>query len=175
MAAQATVSISLEEGGALIASLWRAVDGGDGMISAVPGLVQRVLRTGVWKERSYKGKIYRHERFIDFITTKPLAGCGWKPDKVERLIKDDPNTIAMWEEAMKIGQGHRSDIVDNVNEVQGRSTGNSLRYTLARLKRERSDLFARVRSKELSANAAAIKAGFRKKPVRHCPKCGHEW
>jgi hypothetical protein len=36
-------------------------------------------------------------------------------------------------------------------------------HTLTRLKRERRDLFARVVKKELSAYAAAIEAGFRKK------------
>ena len=33
----------------------------------------------------------------------------------------------------------------------------------------------RVIARELSANAAAIGAGFRKKPIKHCPNCGHEW
>jgi hypothetical protein len=35
-------------------------------------------------------------------------------------------------------------------------------YTLSRLRRERPDLFDRVKAKELSANAAAIEAGWRK-------------
>jgi hypothetical protein len=48
-------------------------------------------------------------------------------------------------------------------------------YILARLDRDRPDLAARVRAHELSANAAAIEAGFRKKPKRRCPECGHEW
>jgi hypothetical protein len=38
-------------------------------------------------------------------------------------------------------------------------------YTLARLHRDRPDLANRVESGELSANAAAIEAGFRKKPT----------
>jgi hypothetical protein len=42
--------------------------------------------------------------------------------------------------------------------------GNRRDYTLTRLKRARPDLFARVTRQELSANAAAIEAGFRKKP-----------
>jgi hypothetical protein len=46
-----------------------------------------------------------------------------------------------------------------------RRTGNSRAYTLDRLKRERPDLFERVARKELSANAAAIEAGFRR--ARH--------
>ena len=53
--------------------------------------------------------------------------------------------------------------------------GTSRAYVLARLKRDRPDLAQRVIDAELSANAAAIEAGFRKKPVRRCPNCGHEW
>jgi hypothetical protein len=49
-------------------------------------------------------------------------------------------------------------------------------HWLARLDRDqRDELAAKVRAGEMSANAAAIEAGFRKKPVKCCPKCGHEW
>jgi hypothetical protein len=41
--------------------------------------------------------------------------------------------------------------------------GTNTAYTLARLDRDRPDLAAQVRAGELSANAAAIKAGWRKK------------
>jgi hypothetical protein len=40
--------------------------------------------------------------------------------------------------------------------------GTSKSYTLNRLRREHSELFERVVAGELSANAAAIEAGFRK-------------
>lgn len=42
--------------------------------------------------------------------------------------------------------------------------GTSRAYTLTRLESERPDLYERVCRKELSANAAAIEAGFRKPP-----------
>jgi hypothetical protein len=41
--------------------------------------------------------------------------------------------------------------------------GNRRAYTLDRLKRNNPELFAKVVNGELSANAAAIEAGFRKK------------
>jgi hypothetical protein len=50
---------------------------------------------------------------------------------------------------------------DNVTSIKER--GNTAAYTLARLKRDRPDLAERVVAGELSANAAAIEAGFRKK------------
>jgi hypothetical protein len=45
----------------------------------------------------------------------------------------------------------------------------------AALERDHPELFAAYSHGELSANAAAIAAGFRKKPVKRCPKCGHEF
>ena len=44
--------------------------------------------------------------------------------------------------------------------------GTSKAYTVSRLKRDRPDLFEKVVAGELSANKAAIEAGFRRKPER---------
>lgn len=127
-------------------------------LGAVSGLVRRVIETEAWRSRVHRGKTYEHKRFIDFIVAKPLAGCGWEPDKVEALIKDDPETLALWREATVGKQGsHRSNPTMN-------DRGNA--YTVARLKRDRPDLFEQVKAKKLSANAAAIKAGHRRKPTR---------
>ena len=56
------------------------------------------------------------------------------------------------------GEGHNN--VKSSSESKG---GNSARYTLARLKRDRPDLAERVVAGTLSAHAAAIEAGFRKR------------
>jgi hypothetical protein len=45
------------------------------------------------------------------------------------------------------------------------SGGMCATYTLARLRRDRPDLAAQVEAGELSAHAAAIEAGFRRKPT----------
>ena len=44
------------------------------------------------------------------------------------------------------------------------TVGRGVTYILKRLKRDRPDLLKRVVSGELSANAAAVEAGFRKRP-----------
>ena len=62
---------------------------------------------------------------------------------------------------MRLGQGTRQDLVNNINELT-RTSGTSKSYTISRLKKHRPDLFAKVVANELSANAAAIQAGFRK-------------
>jgi hypothetical protein len=53
---------------------------------------------------------------------------------------------------------------DNVIILNKSEQGNSLAYTLSRLKRQRTDLYRRVIAGELSANKAAAHAGWRKKP-----------
>ena len=148
----------LSQNGILVEALWHAVDHAAGNLEAVPGLVRRVLETGAWRCRSYKGKTYEHARFVDFIETKPLAGCGWSPEKVVALIEDDAELLAMWRKAMVGKQGAHSD-----NITMRPERGTSLAYTLDRLQRERPDLFDRVVAKEISAHAAAIEAGFRHK------------
>lgn len=156
-------SLELTEKGALVESLWHAVDEASGNLQAVPGLIRRVLETGAWKERAQRGKVYRHNQFIDFITAKPLEGCGWPIDKVEVLIKDDPESLLLWRQAITPPKHVHHD-GDNVT-INSDGRGNSRSYTLDRLSRERPDLFEQVKAGELTANAAAIKAGFRKKPT----------
>lgn len=160
----------------LVEALWSAVNTSAGSLGNVAPLVKRVLETNAWKERMVPelGKDpIRFERFIDFIKEPPLKGCGWNKDEVEALIKDDVKTLAMWRDAITPPHGGKHDSKSDNITLDGRGTSRS--YTVARLKRDKPELFKRVVAKEMSANAAAIKAGFRKKPVKRCPKCGHEW
>jgi len=55
--------------------------------------------------------------------------------------------------------------VDNINLNNEPKGGTGKTYTLRRLARDRPDLLAKVEAGELSAHAAAIEAGFRKKPT----------
>jgi len=45
------------------------------------------------------GKIVRHDRFVDFITP-PRVRCGWPPENVEALIKDDHKVLTLWRRAI---------------------------------------------------------------------------
>ncbi len=62
------------------------------------------------------------------------------------------------------GPGRGNKTVDIINRLQG---GTSETYTISRLKRDRPDLAERVLDEDdpLSANAAAIEAGFREKTI----------
>lgn len=150
---------SLVERGGLVESLWHAVNHGAASLVNIPGLVRRVIETEAWKERNYDGEVWRNSTFLDFIVTKPMQGCGWPPEKIEALIKDDPEILSMWRKAITPPK-HKHHDSDNVTITD---RGNSRSYTLVRLERERPDLYRKVLAKELSPNAAAIKAGFRER------------
>ena len=97
-----------------------------------------------------------------------MAGLhSWE---LKAVIQDDAEALALFREAMVDGPGQpktteAKSINDNVINTLS-SQGNSKAYTVSRLKRDRPDLFGKVVAGELSANKAAIEAGFRRKPSR---------
>lgn len=89
------------------------------------------------------------------------------PWAIEGLQKLDPQNAVSFDEAVVLGQrgGDRKSEkarADQPNNVSLKTYGNSPAYTLARLKRDRPDLADKVVKGELTANAAAIIAGFRR-------------
>ena len=92
----------------------------------------------------------------ELITSAPLDGWGEDPRKVEAVIKDDFEALAMFRIAMK-HQGERPDqptanIGDNETEVD-RVTGTSRACTISRIQREFPELFVAVRRSEMTSNA----------------------
>ncbi|MGA9240509.1 MAG: hypothetical protein WBW03_00805, partial [Silvibacterium sp.] len=77
------------------------------------------------------------------------------------LLRDDKAVLEEWREATtRLSQ---RPVKSHDNIMPFARQGTSLSYTLSRLKRKKPDLFMRVVNGELSANAAAIEAGWRKK------------
>ena len=94
-----------------------------------------------------------------------MLGDRGKRAKVEAVIKDDPEALAMFREAMKEHAGRPTkESTNNVSTIQdeGRNTehGNSRAYSIDRVKRECDEATVKqVMSGELSPNAALVKAG----------------
>ena len=151
------------ERGQVCVAAHQAILSGEQSLDVIPGLIKKIIASRAWEEREIgPGRFVKLSSFRELITAKPMNGWGENPDKIEALLRDDPEALACWREAMK-QQGKRTDFLDNIKEV-GSSSGTSRSYTVTRLKHEAPELFEQVVAGELSANAAAIKAGIRKKP-----------
>lgn len=143
-----------------------------GGLSNFPGLLRKVIVNRAWERRVNKGNVIELKNLRELITEKPIRGWGEDPKKVEAVIKDDPELLAMFREAMKEQPGTRTDLCNNVTEVEPQKTGNSKAYTCERLSKVAPELFEEVKAGRMSANAAAIAAGIRKKqkPEEVCVK-----
>jgi hypothetical protein len=150
-----------------IESLYEATGG----LRQFPSLLKKVIATRAWERRTVHGKVVELSSLRELITAKPVSGWGEDPSKVEAVIRDDPEALAAFREAMK-HQGKRTDFVDNVNEVAfGRPDGNSRAYSISRVQREcDAETVAAVMAGEMSPNAALVKAGVRENRQVYIPR-----
>jgi hypothetical protein len=160
-------------------------------LSTLPGIMVGMLRAGSWRHlvRPIDGRAFENEAIEDWILGEPWPGLHF-PDWahvygllsrsiptgqecIDLLIEAGAPDVAAVEtdfrirkdEATQRGPGgdHRTN-VDNVHGVE-RPAGNAAAAALRRLRKDRPDLLAKVKAGELSANAAAIEAGFRVKTI----------
>ena len=92
---------------------------------------------------------------------------GTSIDTIDALMNAsrDEETLRLWRKAVTRPKGiNQYTKKDNDNIMIHSKQGTSRAYILDRLERERLDLYERVRKKELSANAAAKIAGWKKDP-----------
>lgn len=143
----------------VVQALGSAISRGDQTLENIPNLLRRVIKEELWRDRviARTGERVRFEHFLDFVTTPPLEGLGTTAEQIKRLVRDDQDAERELRKAIK-HQG-RADFRNNITEVE-RGTDRS--YTLERLHRDHPELADQVAAGDLSPNAAAIKAGFRK-------------
>ena len=131
-------------------------------LKELPETLKKIIGTNAWKHWRWVGSEFSQNSLGSYLTSPPPNGVGITLDTVEKLIVGDPDAEAAYRKEMVAGPGRQvpnSDIVTIWNPGRGNTRG----YTLKRLKDEFPDLFERVKAREISANAAAIEAGFRKK------------
>lgn len=151
-----------------IESLYAATGG----LRHFPSLLKKVIATKAWESRVNKGKVIELASLRELITEKPIRGWGEDPSKVEAVIRDDPEALAAFREAMlgKPGPKPHSESGNNVTEIE-RVTGNGRAYSIARVQREcDADTLAAVMAGEMSANAALVKAGVRENRQVYLPR-----
>ena len=157
------------EKGQLAKSTIQCFQRADGSLSNFPGLLKRVIEEKAWECRINNGREIRLHSLRELITLPPIEGWGQDPQKIEDLLRNETEILPMYREAMKEQGGDRKSeqFKPKCNNItvrssEGKATGTSRAYTLERLKKNEPELFAEVVKGSLSANAAAIKAGWRK-------------
>jgi len=158
----------LERRDIYVSNLQSALDDGERGLQHVPGHIKRIIREDMWQERIVQatGELAEYDHFAEFVNDPPPKGLGADVDMLKRMCKKDDEALRLLREVVTGDDGRpekTDESVDNVNS--SRSSGNSKDYTLDRLAREDPELYEKVVADEMSANAAAIEAGFRTKSV----------
>ena len=137
-----------------IESLYEATGG----MKQFPGLLKKIIETKAWLRRISSGKVVELTSLRELITAKPVRGWGEDIKTVEAVIRNDPECLAMFREAMK-HQGKAEDFPYNIREV---SCGTSRAYSIARVQSQcDAKTVAAVMAGKMSANGALVKAGLR--------------
>ncbi len=120
-------------------------------------LIEKGYPTGIGSSRAEIETMIRLHHKHEAGSPKLRKRMDAMRETVGRLLREEVPELAEHRRPTKEEQARKRD---NTN-LKGRGT--SAAYILARLKRDRPDLAEKVVSGEMSANAAAIEAGFRKK------------
>ncbi|HEX5997391.1 MAG TPA: hypothetical protein VFY84_19800 [Jiangellales bacterium] len=154
----------LRRNATLVEMLGGALRDGDHALGSVPSLLRQVLEAESWREFvTQRGEHVQHQRFVDFVTTPPLAGLGSDVDLVRRIVAGDREAGDLLDKALQNKAG-RPETVANIHGIE-RPAGTSRDAAIRRLRKDRPDLHAEVLAGNLSAHAAAVQAGFRRRTV----------
>lgn len=142
-----------------------------------PALLKRIIELRAWERRITRGQAVELSSLRELITEKPIRGWGEDPKKVEAVIKDNPEVLAMFREAMKDQGGDRvsEEARAKCNSVTLRSgvkcTGNSRAYSISRVQKDcDAETVEAVMSGKMSPNAALVKSGIRENRQIYIPR-----
>lgn len=147
----------------LVEALGSSLRSGGSALADVPNLLKRVLAEQAWREFvTRRGEHVTHERFADFVVTRPLKGLGSDVALVQRIVADDEETLDLLDQALQNHPGNPR----TVNNINGsRPQGTSQSQALRRLRKDAPELHAEVLAGQLSAHGAMVQAGFRPRTV----------
>jgi len=140
-------------------------DGGSKLLDLAPKYLTSLIKHRDWETATGPG-FRQFDTFEAFVTCPGYQGLNTTLDHLMRICYDNTDAVKAIRgevpELGDVGNGNKWVKADNVRLDKH---GNNQTYTLKRLKRDNPDLAQQVIDGELSANAAAIKAGFRRKMV----------
>lgn len=145
----------------LVAEASKAIHYG---LHGVAHKIALVIKNDAWRRFVLPNrKTVEHESFAAFVTAKPPNGLGTDVDTIRRLCRDDATYLDLIDRALQRPAGRpNKETVDNVND---KPDGNRKDAGLRRLRKDRPDLHAQVLAGEMTAHAAMVAAGFRRKTI----------
>jgi hypothetical protein len=133
--------------------------------ASVVSTLHLVLSERVWEYRVDRhGREWRFGSFIEYLTADPPGGLYTKLADIRPLIDHDIDLLSMFDEAVQGTHGGDRSKSDNIQDAVPAPSGTSKQAAVRRLRKERPDLLEKVKAGEISAHAAAVEAGFRKRP-----------
>lgn len=136
------------------------------VMSALPGLVRRLLDEEAWREFDAPGVGHvEYRQFREFVEAEPPKGLGGRVSQLVTLCGTDEELRTRVERMAKeeippAGPVGRPSA--DSEKVGGTNIkANQVEHVVARLKRDVPELAERVVSGEVSANAAARQMGWR--------------
>ena len=162
----------------VVSSLQHSLAEGAHGIDCVPKLIVRVIAENLWREfycEPMQSEV-RHESFERYVTDNLPTGLGTTIRFLKNLCRDDAEALKAIDQAIQQKQSGGKNqhtkqkcLLDNIQEAKA-PTGTSRDAAIRRLRKDRPDLLEKVIAGQLSAHAAALEAGHRKKPT-HAESC----
>lgn len=150
-----------------IESLYEATGG----LRQFPALLKKVIAEKAWERRVSRGKVVELKNLRELITERPVRGWGEDPDAVEAVIRDDPEALLAYRQAMLGKPGRPAEESPDIVRGLDGEHGNSRAYSLDRVQREcDADTVAAVMAGKVSPNAALVRAGVRENRQCYIPR-----
>ena len=149
----------------MIQSLQQAIGhGGEQVFDVAPIVLRRVLEDQAWANRKDKnGKTFRS--FESFATHILWQGLESSISDLLLYCRKHPEVAELIRREVGAAAEHGANQHRGGDSVATSSDDRGATYALRRLKRDHPELAEKVVSGKLSAHAAAIEAGFRKRTI----------
>ena len=151
----------------VVTRLQRSImEGGERLFDVVPRTITNVIKHRAWETRRDRdGKPFTS--FEAFVQHRLWEGLNCSIEDLLTFCRKRKDVQKLINEQIgKLGEyGNNQHTNKEGGDIITSSRGTDPTYIVRRLKRDRPDIADRVIAGELSANAAAIEAGFRKKPA----------
>lgn len=160
-----------------MSSLAQALASGQSLAN-VPGLVKNIIKSEMWRDRIVRqtGKQATFKRFRDFVEAYPPEGLHTTIPMLIQICTtyDDMEAVSLIARAeagergnptgnnQYTNSGNHNNIMVSTKELVA-TQGTSTTYTMRRLAKDAPELHKAVVSGDLSPNAAALQAGFRRR------------